>query len=202
MSAEINMEEMMIRKQSLEEMKEIYDGMMIRHFPEDEIKPFRVIEKGYREGRYICYGLYADSEPGKCLAYAWMCDILEENWILLDYYAVTESLRGQGVGSWFLKQILSGSYTQDMPVIIEVEDPDYAADEKEKEKQLRRIDFYLRNGVQETEIRAQVFQVHYSIMVALGQKERQTFEEESLKNAYFVFYSHVPGHVKIGTDIG
>lgn len=205
-----------IRRQNLEEMKKTYQEMMFRHFPKDEIKPFRYIERAYEQGRYICYGLYDASGSGTCLAYAWMCYMTEKNWVLLDYFAVTEKLRGQGTGSWFLKEILE-RYTQKVPVIIEVEDPDRIdvasgteeEVEKERQKQLRRISFYLRNGVQETELRASVLNVPYRIMVYLKDRtavsgeiqcdvQRLPFDRESLKKAYYSFYSHVEKSVFIG----
>ncbi|MDD7390825.1 MAG: GNAT family N-acetyltransferase [Lachnospiraceae bacterium] len=215
------MENLMIRRQSLDEMKEIYDGMMTRHFPADEIKPFWKIKDSYEKGEYMGYGLY--EENSGCLAYAWMCSIPDENWILLDYYAVTENLRGQGMGSRFLKRFFE-ECTEGVPVIIEVEDPDRLVgipeDEKERElaKRLRRISFYLKNGVKETNLRASVFQVPYSIMVYMTEdaqakgngpaaedaQSRENaqkgvrFDEESLKRAYHYFYSHVQGNVEIG----
>lgn len=164
------MDKMIIRRQSLDEMKEIYDGMLTRHFPADEIKPFRKIKDSYEKGEYMGYGLYEHEDDPECLAYAWVCSIPDENWILLDYYAVTEKLRGHGMGSRFLKRIFE-QCTDGVPVIIEVEDPNRLEGvpeeqkEQEKAKRLRRVSFYLRNGVKETELRACVFHVPYSIMV-------------------------------------
>lgn len=212
-----------IRKQTLDEMKEVYRVMLSRHFPADEIKPFRYIEAAYREGRYIGYGLYSGSSTGECLAYAWMCYMSEENWVLLDYFAVTELLRGQGLGGWFLREILT-RYTEETPVIIEVEDPDRIEErsgadariemEREKEKRLRRISFYRKNGVKETELRASVLQVPYCIMVFLKNDrhkletdtgrgiqydvQNEFFNRESLKKAYYSFYSHIRKDVIIG----
>lgn len=203
---------MIIKKQSLEEMKQIYDGMMKRHFPADEIKPFWVIEKGYQADRYMGYGLYREEDPEKCLAYAWMCWMKEENWMLLDYYAVREDLRGQGTGSQFLREIVE-KHSLGMPVIIEVEDPDRIEGEAaesgelseevrpdtlkaEKAKRLRRISFYLKNGIQMTDMRATVYRVPYAIMVF--QKDFTAgFDRESLKRAYRIFYAHIPEHVAI-----
>lgn len=211
------MENLMIRRQSLNEMKEIYDGMMTRHFPADEIKPFWKIKDSYEKGEYMGYGLYEKNEDdeytesSECLAYAWMCSIPDENWILLDYYAVTEKLRGQGMGSRFLKRLFE-ECTEGVPVILEVEDPDRLVgipeEEKEQEraKRLRRISFYLKNGVKETDLRASVFHVPYSIMVFMKENSQNPenaqksvcFDEESLKRAYHYFYSHVQGKVEIG----
>lgn len=218
------METMIIRRQSLEEMKELYDGMLARHFPADEIKPFWKIKDSYEKGEYMGYGLYEHEKDRECLAYAWMCSIPDENWILLDYYAVTEKLRGQGMGSRFLQRFFE-ECTDGVPVIIEVEDPDRLTGvpeeqkEQEKAKRLRRISFYLRNGVQETGLRASVFHVPYRIMVYLKEdsgtgdyrtencrtensrtKDAQNavcFDQESLKRAYHYFYSHVKGNVEI-----
>lgn len=198
------MEKMVIRRQSLEEMKEIYDGMLSGHFPADEIKPFWKIKDSYEKGEYMGYGLYRHAEDRECLAYAWMCSIRDENWILLDYYAVTEKLRGRGMGSRFLKHLFE-ECTEGIPVIIEVEDPDRLENipedrrEEERERRLRRISFYLRNGVQETQLRARVFQVPYSIMIyKQDAQDRVSIDQESLKRAYYYFYSHVQGNVAIG----
>lgn len=201
---------MIIKKQSLEEMKKIYDGMMKDHFPADEIKPFWVIEKGYQAERYMGYGLYHEEHPEVCLAYAWMCWMKEENWILLDYYAVREDLRGQGLGSVFLQKVLK-EHTREMPVIIEVEDPDRIEMEeeigktevekqgslrREKEKRLRRIAFYRKNGIRMTDMRATVYRVPYAIMI-FQQNFDDGFDRESLKRAYRIFYAHIPDYVEI-----
>lgn len=212
------MENMLIRRQSLVEIKEIYDGMFACHFPAGEIKPFERIKETYENGEYMAYGLYEHAEDKECLAYAWMCTAPSQDWILLDYYAVTEKLRGKGLGSRFLQKILKDC-TQGAPVIIEVEDPDKPGDdpgispEEEKKKRLRRIAFYLRNGAKETELHACVLQVNYRIMVFLDQssdrndQERNEkadaqnvvpFDRESLKKAYCYYYSHVLGNVEIG----
>lgn len=208
------MEKMVIRQQTLKEMEEIYRGRLAEDFPADEIKPFSCIKEWYEQGNYVGYGLYEDPEMGECLGYAWLCRIPEEKWVLLDYYAMKKELRGEGKGSRFLKRIFE-ECTEGCPVIIEVEDPDWSdcnqgiLPEKEKEKRLRRISFYLKNGVQETELRACVFQVHYSIMVYLNrnshgesrEKDAQnvvSFDPESLKRAYYLFYSHAVGKVEIG----
>ena len=194
------MKEMLIRRQSLEEMNEIYHSMLTRHFPADEVKPFGRIKQGYEQGEYVGYGLYESEETKACLAYAWMGRIPSENWFLLDYYAVAEELRGKGLGSRFLRKILD-NHTQGASVIIEVEDPDAVRTvsevdmESEKKKRLRRIEFYLRNGAQETQLRSKVFQVNYSIMVYLNRAA--SFDRESLERAYHYFYNHVPDNICI-----
>lgn len=211
-----------IRKQNLKEMKEIYQGMMKRHFPPDERKPFWYIEENFKEGSYVGYGLYGDGyDPailtegdGDCLAYAWMRFMREEGWILLDYYAVTEKLRGQGNGSRFLKSVLQ-EVTQEYPLLLEVEDPDQLGDldgeaaREERGKRLRRIHFYLKNGVKETELRARVFDVPYRIMVYEGSKQEKDLIQsdarasqnrwENLKKAYDSFYTHIADKIEIGS---
>lgn len=211
----IDTNKVVICRQSLAEMKKVYETMLCRHFPADEVKPFRYVERWYQEGRYMGYGLYQMDESGNpvgtCLAYAWLCCMKAEKWALLDYYAVEESLRGQGTGSWFLKQILE-NYTDGMPVIIEVENPDEldefdeAQKAQEKAKRLRRVAFYVRNGVRETKLSATVFHVPYRIMVYLPKhmiKENaadteELFELENLKQAYYAFYTHIREHVALG----
>lgn len=199
------MDSFFLSRQSLEEMKEVYENQLCRHFPADERKPFHYIKKWYEEGKYRGIGLYqkdaAGNPTGKCLAYAWICFMKEEGWALLDYYAVEETLRGKGIGSWFLQQVLR-TENGGMPVIIEVENPDELGAEidgwdeeakaQERWKRLRRIAFYQKNGVRETKLSATVFHVPYRIMVSA---EEQEIDVANLKDAYYAFYAHIPDQV-------
>ena len=69
-------------------------GCLQNHFPPEEIKPFSIVEKAFNEKKYLPYGYY---EEGELMAYTLFFQ--EEDLLLLDYFAVMESLRGKGRGS-------------------------------------------------------------------------------------------------------
>ena len=93
---------MNIDRLTLPEVREIYRKRMKNDFPGNELKSLAMIEKVFREGRYLCYGV---REGADILAYAFF--VLTEDLYLLDYFAVKKDLRGSGIGSGFLKALNS-----------------------------------------------------------------------------------------------
>ena len=65
------------------------------------------------------------------------------------YFAVCEPLRGKGYGQQILKAILE-KYRTNCPLILDIESP-FQADAPNPAQRQRRYDFYLRNGLRDTE---------------------------------------------------
>ncbi len=123
-----------IRRLTVPEIKWLYKEGMKGSFPEGEIKKYAHVRKGVKDGSYYGYGLYLD---GRLSGYALISRA--ENVGLLDYLAVDKSLRGKGYG----QKIMAYLSENEIPLIIEADDPDKAFDDKEKTVRLNRIHFYI-----------------------------------------------------------
>lgn len=142
------------------QMKEIYNKHMVEDFPSDELKPFGIISELVSRKLYFAYGLYEDD---RLFAYAFLCRSENGRYILLDYFAVTGGKRGLGIGGHFL-DVLKMECSDYEGMFIEVENAGYAKDEEERLIRLRRIDFYRRNGVLDTDVCCRLFGVEMNIM--------------------------------------
>ncbi len=149
----------MIRQLSLEELKKLYGEQMKKDFPAGELRPYSSMKQLHQKGHYDAYGMVED---GQVSAYACLLKTDDSTISILDYYAVNEKLRDQGLGSKFLQEF---AQMIDMDLIIEVEDPAYAESDEQKNQQERRIHFYQKNGAQLTDLNLYLFIVHYRLMI-------------------------------------
>ena len=152
-------EKMNIDLLTLPEIRELYRKRMKNDFPGNELKSLAMIEKVFREGRYLCYGV---REGADILAYAFFA--LTEELYMLDYFAVKKDLRGSGIGSGFLKELNSYCLREAACVLVEVDDPFFAGNDKEKKICERRLAFYLGNGLLDTGARARTFGADFLIL--------------------------------------
>ena len=146
-----------------EEIRDVYRRELTRDFPRDEVKPLSSIEKALRRGEYRCYGAFGRDE---LLAYAFfvVLDGEKEPKYLFDYLAVCRGRRNQGVGSQFLQSLMAGPLQGAACVLLEIDHPDFAKTAEERETRLKRERFYLRNGLRDTGVTANVFHVEYKIL--------------------------------------
>lgn len=152
--------ERIIRLQTLEEARENYRINMEQDFPEDELKPFFMIEAMLAKNCYRCYGIY---EGDELLAYAYLMMSQEGKLVLLDYFAVVAQRRGQGIGSWVLQHILE--YAKEFDgIMIEIESVALAHNEQERITRTKRQHFYLMNGCQMMKTTAWVYGVDYTLL--------------------------------------
>lgn len=148
-----------IQKLSKQQAKEIYEQHMSRDFPKDEIKPWKSIERMWDMGAYQGLGMFGDAA---LLGYAFFAKEPGADVCLLDYFAMMEKCRGQGLGGTFLgrmKEVLEGY----RGILFETEDEDAATDEQQLKVRRRRNAFYEREGMQKTDIRTSVYDVRYMI---------------------------------------
>ena len=142
-------------------------------FPREERKPFAIIRRMHREGRTIVW--LARTTDGRVERFAGMASTIESpDTTLLDYFAVAPRLRGQGYGSAFLQRLLLCYEDKGLFVEIEAADQDDPTGEK-----ARRKAFYLRNGLEEMHVTADLFGVR---MELLGRSCHLDFD------AYRAFY--------------
>ncbi|MCD7888118.1 MAG: GNAT family N-acetyltransferase [Clostridiales bacterium] len=171
------------------ELKRVYREHIREDFPRDERRPLFSMERMQKEGRYDCYGYYRED----CLL-AYACFILTRNgaYALLDYFAVVSELRGQGIGSAFLRD-LRGNVSANCGVFLEAENPNAAKTDEEKRLRERRIRFYLANGAEQTGTGCHLFGVDYNILfVPTGAADRAA-ETEFLHRAAEELYREVYG---------
>lgn len=162
-----------------QQIKQIYREHLKNDFPASERRPLRAMLRSMRRGTYTCYGL---TEGGELMAYAFFVHTGRE--YLLDYFAAVEGKRASGYGSVFLgllrEKLQNAEY-----VLAEVEEPDSAQDEKEKETRTRRIRFYGRAGFADTGVRARTFGVDYRI---IGMQTEKPFDKERICELYVALY--------------
>ena len=151
---------MTIRELTIKEIRQTYKEHLRRDFPAEERKPLAMIERSYRRGDYLCLGAFED---GRMTGYAFF--VFCGRNCLLDYYAVLPDLRGRGIGSEFLKRMTDTALTDRADILlIEVENPRYAAMEADLSLRKRRLDFYLNCGIIDTGVEANVFGVEYRLL--------------------------------------
>ena len=156
----------------LSRVRELYARRLTADFPPDELKPLSAIEEALARDSYFCCGAMDGEE---ILAYAFF--VKNGTNALVDYFAVRSDLRDRGVGSRFLGQLIAGDTLKAYGcVLLETDDPDAAPDGAEREIRERRLRFYLRCGLTETGVRAEVWHVIYRIL-ALPVGKAPTAEE-------------------------
>lgn len=137
----------------------LYEEKMRRDFPPSELKKLSSILSMRKRGVYDVLGAYRDNI---FVAYALMYKDVSARVVLLDYLAVDEPYRGQGIGSAFLSQLKTYYAPSSDILLIECERPKAAPDENGARKRIR---FYTHSGAELTNVRIWLFGVEYSILV-------------------------------------
>ncbi len=154
----LNMHELTLRRLTMEQAEQVYTRYMKQDFPRDELKPFAMIREADARGEYECLGCY---DGDLLCGYAYLVKLGRE--YLLDYFAVLSDLRGSGYGSRIL-QVLRENYADAAAMLIESENPDFAADDDALRERQRRLRFYLHAGCLDTGVTARVFGVEYRVL--------------------------------------
>ena len=149
--------------------------LYLRAFPPRERKPFHKIREMYQLGRG---DVWCIRQEGRLVGFA--NTINGEGITLLDYLAVKKNCRGQGVGTGAMVA-LQEAYA-DRGLFVEIESTREACDNPEERN--RRKQFYLKAGMEDFGVEAQVFTVR---MELLGSRCRLDFEE--YREFYRKYYS-------------
>ncbi len=164
-------------RQYKEQLYELYEAA----FPEQEKKPMYVMEQLVKDGKMEMNALV---EEGEFVGLA--INLHSGDYVLLDYYAVLPEKRSGGYGSKGLEILLS--HFEDQKYIFEIETQDENADNAQDRK--RRKDFYLRNGLKETGLFANVYDTDFEILTPNGEltfQEYVDFLREVLGEEYVQF---------------
>ena len=146
-----------------------------RAFPAGERKPFSIILSMAKEGRT---DLWIIRKNGRFAGLA--STVNSPDMVLLDYFAVKKSLRGQGVGSGALKMILDRYAPRG--VLAEIESTRIPSNNpREREKRKR---FYVNCGMEPLGTEVDLFGIR---MELLGCRCRPDFGE--YKDFYVRYYT-------------
>ena len=144
-------------------------------FPAYERKPFKVITNMHKKGKADVWYLEEDK------IFAGLAITLNNNnYILLDYFAIDSRLRGQGLGSKSLHALFK--QYEDRNFFLEIESVYEPCDNLEE--RLRRKQFYLQNGMTEMKIMVNLFGTK---MEVLGHNCMLTYEQYA--SVYYDNYS-------------
>ena len=167
------------------QVEALYEERLKKDFVRSELRPLSSMRRSWERGAYDCYGLFDGDE---ILGYAFFVRL--GNNYLLDYLAIAEERRDEGLGSAFLRRLADGMKEANC-MVVEVEDPDRAGDAESRAIRERRLQFYLRNGYRDTELRSVVFGVAYRILEV---PTAGTYTTGELREVYRELYrSILPG---------
>lgn len=151
-----------INSLTFEQTADIYNHYIHLHFPKEEIKPLKNIQRMWEAGAYRALGMYEQKKDSTVLiGYAFLALAPDCKMLLLDYLAIAEEYRGLGMGGIFLKE-MQKRLPEFEGILIETEDIDFAANEEERQTRKNRDSFYERNGVIRTQIKSKIFTVHFA----------------------------------------
>jgi len=151
-----------IQPLTFEQTADIYNTYIHLHFPREEIKPLKNIQRMWENGSYQALAMYEQKEQEvNLIGYAFCAMAPKCKMMLLDYLAIVEEYRGLGMGGIFLSEMRK-CLAEYEGILIETEDVDFAANAEERQIRKKRDAFYERNGVLRTEIKSRIYGVHFA----------------------------------------
>lgn len=170
-----------------ENIIEIYTTISPLHFPPEELRPLANLQSLIDRNGYEGLGLY-HKDNNELIGYGFFVRIPGSDIALLDYYAILEKYRNQGVGSLFLAQMKT-HYKDLRGILLETEDFDTAATEEERDIRKKRDAFYIKNGALRTTTKTTVFGVPFQIFFIPAMETNLTLiENEVLRNNIETLY--------------
>lgn len=156
-------------KKYREQVLKLYEAA----FPEEEKKPFSMMEMWTEQGKLeILVVLEGEEFLGLAI------NMLEDNVALLDYFAIAPEKRNGGVGGQavrLLQERFAGK-----KYIFEIEMQDEKADNAADRK--RRKAFYLRNGLKETGLFVHAYKTDFEIITPDGELTYKEYVDMLQKN--------------------
>ena len=153
-----------------------------RAFPKCERKPFSIIKEMSAKGKSDIW-YFSDKDGFAGL----ITTINGSDTVLIDYLAVNEKRRGQGLGSEMLRLFFE-KYS-DFGIFLEIERPDESA--KNNGERLRRREFYLRAGLTPMNTYAKLFGVDMELLGLNCQLDFDSYRNFYLKNYGKFAYDHI-----------
>ncbi|MGI6096002.1 MAG: GNAT family N-acetyltransferase [Lachnospiraceae bacterium] len=138
------------RKAHLKDIKKLY----LSAFPVQERKPFWIIKNRAQQGTMEILRLEKNGFAGLAIT------VLYQDYVLLDYFAIDASRRGEGLGTEAIR-LLQKRYA-DKKFFLEIEAPDPTA--ANQAQRVSRKNFYLRNGLVYQNLTVKVYGVVMEIL--------------------------------------
>lgn len=151
------------------EAKKTYKKHLRKHFPAAEVKPWKSMERMWKDDSYFVVGIYedfGDAPPRKkdpLRGYAFCVAPPDCGAVLLDYFAILPEYRNDGLGGRTLQRLSEMMREKEKYLLIETEDIDFSKNEAQREERARRDAFYERNGCVKTDVKGSVFTVRYAV---------------------------------------
>ena len=170
---------MKIIKATDEHRLQLIEDLYMRAFPKAERKPFQLMVKKQAEGTMELLSIEEENQFLGLAIFAHDKDIA-----LLDYFAISDEMRGQGIGSRAIKalqKIYAGKR-----FVLEIETTKKPCNDLEMRN--KRKGFYLRNGLHTMDFDVMLFGVE---MEMLSNAEHLNFDEylDVYKNACGLKYA-------------
>lgn len=159
-----------------EEAHFIYKKHLKRHFPADEVKPWKSIARMWTDGCYFAVGVFEDRGDAPAdisddlRGYAFFVESPDCGACLLDYYAILPEYRDAGLGGRTLQRLSELVRGKGKYILLETEDIDFAKNDEQVAERTRRDAFYTRNGCVKTDVKGRVFTARY-VVWTLGLEE-------------------------------
>lgn len=129
-------------------------------FPSEERKPWDLMEHLFEEKKMEILAIEEDD----CFI-GLAINMLYEGKALLDYFAIAEEKRESGYGSRAIRKLQERFADRTYILEIELAVPDA----ENLEERLRRKRFYLRNGLKETHVYANVYYTDFELLTPAGE---------------------------------
>ena len=171
-----------------DEVPELYKNYIKKYFPRDEVKPLSNIINMLEKQVYKVVVMEDDTEV---VAAAFIKILPDSFTCLLDYYAVREDRRNNGLGEMFLKNICD-NFIESRAMFIESEWPKAAKNEEQKIIRLRRLAFYTRCGAKDSKVITDIFGVKY---VNLYMSDNEICSDVCCEEIKKIYHSMVPKHL-------
>ena len=146
-----------MKRLTKEERRRAYDEVFREAFPRSELKPLRAIERLIAAGEYDFWAMLRDGEE-----VCYLCNWIDGNYILIDYFCVPKQMRSGGIGSAALLMMMA-QYPEDTVFIGETEAE--TGDPAKDGLILRRQGLYRRLGAQFMPYACALFGVKYCVIV-------------------------------------
>lgn len=157
-----------------EESREVYEKQLVRHFPDAQRDASALL--GQKE--YTGYGLFS----GKTLlVYGFLLPLSSGN-VVLEYLAVREAYRQEGLGTTFLSRLKSG-LPSSAQIYVSVPDPVGAQDDAAVLAKKKCIAFYEKCGYVQTGVVTTLGKIPYRVLVQ-GCAASRRFVREVLQEFY------------------
>ncbi len=130
-----------IRPVNLNEVRDLYINI-VNDFAPGEYPPYDVLYKQLEKDIQTGFVLVNDE---KDVAYSICTGDSTNSFVLISLLAVYKEFRGKGFGSKFI-EMLKRKYCSERSIIVEVEKPEDALEQKERNIRENRIKFYEKAG--------------------------------------------------------